>query len=413
MFMCLRDLPKMLLKPKPRDIPLDHFDTDDLDIHSYLYLPQFSSKFNRFTPSHQSCLPKSGLLSPKTNSSAKKKNLWCGIPPPLNLSLHPAPMPLLIPGPQISNQACELEWLLNTLQDTLASLKSGLQECVALLAPEEPGSTLALSSLRSECVKGFVTRVGARIVRGVSQCLEMHANARHSFLDFFQTLIFGRVFMFLGFFLYPKEKRIFDGSFTPALYSSLTEFFIFCFRTRLISPSGFHVHTPFYHKLRFSFNPPFNLFFPFANPFNPRQDIQLRLHTLPPPRSLPAYPLHIQTPLPPVPQLCALLTLLNQALDVIDISTWTGDPHNGSFITGQFRLLAEAIDEARQVLKGGEDAPGGKWWEDEGLAEGDESVCSSLIFLYQPINPCTNIVPEEPGTQPLITKTHHHLHNLR
>lgn len=77
-------------------------------------------------------------------------------------------MPLLIPGPQNSNQACELEWLLNTLQDTLASLKSGLQECVALLAPEEPGSTLVLSSLRSECVKGFVTRVGARIVRGVS-----------------------------------------------------------------------------------------------------------------------------------------------------------------------------------------------------------------------------------------------------
>ena len=65
-------------------------------------------------------------------------------------------------------QACELEWLLNTLQETLASLKSGLEECVALLAPQEPGSTLALSSLRSESVKGFVTRVGTRIVKGVS-----------------------------------------------------------------------------------------------------------------------------------------------------------------------------------------------------------------------------------------------------
>lgn len=67
-----------------------------------------------------------------------------------------------------SLQASELEWLLNTLQDTLASLKSGLQECVALLAAEEPGSTLALSTLRSECVKGFVTRVGTRMVKGVS-----------------------------------------------------------------------------------------------------------------------------------------------------------------------------------------------------------------------------------------------------
>lgn len=47
-------------------------------------------------------------------------------------------------------------------------MKSGLQECVALLAPQEPGSTLALSSLRSESVKGFVTRVGTRIVKGVS-----------------------------------------------------------------------------------------------------------------------------------------------------------------------------------------------------------------------------------------------------
>lgn len=39
---------------------------------------------------------------------------------------------------------------------------------MALLAPEEPGSTLALSSLRSESVKGFVTRIGTRIVKGVS-----------------------------------------------------------------------------------------------------------------------------------------------------------------------------------------------------------------------------------------------------
>ena len=77
-------------------------------------------------------------------------------------------LPPLIAARQTPNQACELEWLLNTLQETLASLKSGLQECVALLAPREPGSTLALSSLRSECVKGVVTRVGTRIVKGVS-----------------------------------------------------------------------------------------------------------------------------------------------------------------------------------------------------------------------------------------------------
>lgn len=68
-----------------------------------------------------------------------------------------------------------------------------------------------------------------------------------------------------------------------------------------------------------------------------------------------------------------LLTLLNQSLDIIDISTWTGDPHNGSFIAGQLRLLADTIDEARQVLKGGEEVDGGRWWEEPG----DETVRSS------------------------------------
>lgn len=60
----------------------------------------------------------------------------------------------------------ELEWLLSSLQDTLRSLKAGLEECASLLAPQEPGSTLVLSSLRSENLKGFITRVGTRVVKG-------------------------------------------------------------------------------------------------------------------------------------------------------------------------------------------------------------------------------------------------------
>ncbi|KAI4162734.1 MAG: hypothetical protein LQ342_003621 [Letrouitia transgressa] len=161
--------------------------------------------------------------------------------------------------------AAELEWLLEALQDTLGSLKSGLEECVALLAPQDPGTTLALSSSRSETVKGFVTRIGTRVVKG---------------------------------------------------------------------------------------------------------DISLRLPTLPPPRPHSAYPLHISSPLV-LPQLSSLLTLLNQSLDIIDISTWTGDPHNASFISGQLRLLADTIDEAKLVLKGGEEVVGGRWWEDDGA--GDET----------------------------------------
>lgn len=78
--------------------------------------------------------------------------------------------PPLLPEELAKEQeACltrELEWLLSALQDTLQSLKAGLQECADLLAPKDVGSTLVLSSHRSESLKGFVTRVGARIVKG-------------------------------------------------------------------------------------------------------------------------------------------------------------------------------------------------------------------------------------------------------
>ncbi|CAK3787884.1 Hypothetical predicted protein [Lecanosticta acicola] len=60
----------------------------------------------------------------------------------------------------------ELQWLLTHVQDTLRSLKEGLDDCADLLAPKEPGSTLVLSSLRSENLKGFISRVGTRIVKG-------------------------------------------------------------------------------------------------------------------------------------------------------------------------------------------------------------------------------------------------------
>lgn len=66
-------------------------------------------------------------------------------------------------------QASELRWLLDHLHENFASLKNGLEECFTLLLPQEPGSTLALSSVRSESIKGHVTRLGAWIVKGVSE----------------------------------------------------------------------------------------------------------------------------------------------------------------------------------------------------------------------------------------------------
>jgi hypothetical protein len=72
---------------------------------------------------------------------------------------------------QAASQARELDWLLVQLRETLQSLKAGLEECAALLAPTENGSTLVLSSVRSESLKGLVTRVGTRIVKGVCPLL--------------------------------------------------------------------------------------------------------------------------------------------------------------------------------------------------------------------------------------------------
>lgn len=62
----------------------------------------------------------------------------------------------------------ELDWLLEELHGTLTDLKHGLEDCYALLAPVDPGSTLVLTTPRHEIVKGTVTRVGTRIVKGVS-----------------------------------------------------------------------------------------------------------------------------------------------------------------------------------------------------------------------------------------------------
>ena len=61
----------------------------------------------------------------------------------------------------------ELKWLLHEVfPQLLKSTQDGLTECIALLDPQEGGSTLALSSTRSEALKGFVVRMGERIIKG-------------------------------------------------------------------------------------------------------------------------------------------------------------------------------------------------------------------------------------------------------
>ncbi|KAK9366405.1 RAVE subunit 2/Rogdi [Lipomyces kononenkoae] len=59
----------------------------------------------------------------------------------------------------------ELAWLLGDLSATTKSLVDGIEECLSLVRSDQPGSTLVLSSNRSEALKGFVLRVGQNIVK--------------------------------------------------------------------------------------------------------------------------------------------------------------------------------------------------------------------------------------------------------
>jgi len=66
---------------------------------------------------------------------------------------------------EAETQARELQWITNETVRVCRDLKHGLEDCYALLAPIDPGSTLAVSTPRNERVKGTITRVGTRIVK--------------------------------------------------------------------------------------------------------------------------------------------------------------------------------------------------------------------------------------------------------
>jgi Rogdi leucine zipper containing protein len=167
----------------------------------------------------------------------------------------------------------EIQWYLKYLQEQLGSLKEGLEECVILLAPKEPGSTLVLSSLRSESVKGHITRIGTKVVKG-----DIHL------------------------------------------------------RLTTLPPNTARTQTNSNPSTRLTFSP---------SPSSP--DLVL-------------------------PQLFAVKSLINDSLDIIDVSRWAGEPTNESFISGQLKLLHDHLNNAKAYLKGVttdqhvETIPGAEWW---------------------------------------------------
>jgi hypothetical protein len=107
------------------------------------------------------------------------------------------------------------------------------------------------------------------------------------------------------------------------------------------------------------------------------KDVNLRLNSVPPPAGSTSTKLSLSSsqnaPTVILRQLVTVRDLIDQSLDVVDVSTYTGDPLNASFIYGQLRLLRENLSEARLALKGEGEETKGKWWEDSV----EESVSSN------------------------------------
>ena len=150
------------------------------------------------------------------------------------------------------------------------------------------------------------------------------------------------------------------------------------------------------------------------------KDIHLRLQTLAPntprthanssPSTRLTFAPSANTPDLIIPQLQAVKSLINDSLDIIDVSRWTGQSTDASFISGQLKLLNDHLSEAREFLKGpvpGTDLrhiPGAEWWNssvaDEVLGLSAAPYDLSLHFSVQDANLVLTVRTLEPAPAP-------------
>ncbi|KAF4974974.1 hypothetical protein FZEAL_8185 [Fusarium zealandicum] len=84
----------------------------------------------------------------------------------MSIAIWPPASPYDLRLKAAETQGRELDWIVDETLEICRELKSSLEDCYALLAPIDPGSTLVMSTPRNEKVKGTLTRVGTRIVKG-------------------------------------------------------------------------------------------------------------------------------------------------------------------------------------------------------------------------------------------------------
>jgi Rogdi leucine zipper containing protein len=114
-----------------------------------------------------------------------------------------------------------------------------------------------------------------------------------------------------------------------------------------------------------------------------------------------------------LPQLLSVRALINDSLDIIDVSRWTGQSTDASFISGQLKLLHDNLNEAKASLKGPipgemhERMPGGQWWTsspEDVVFDPPLSGSVSLHFIIQDANLILTVRTLAPAT-PLRTPT--------
>lgn len=113
-----------------------------------------------------------------------------------------------------------------------------------------------------------------------------------------------------------------------------------------------------------------------------------------------------------LPQLRAVKLQINDSLDIIDVSRWTGQATDASFISGQLKLLHDNLREAKACIKGivpgqnPQTIPGSEWWTDSvdsSTFQPDLPDNLSLHFTIQDANLVLTIrtlAPLSPGGTP-------------
>lgn len=105
-----------------------------------------------------------------------------------------------------SDKARELDWIVNETLEVCRDLKHGIEDCYALLAPIDPGSTLVMSTPRNEKVKGTLTRVGTRIVKGVRLPIKLMSSPHAAPASFCKLTSFDPRLYISSFERYPHKR---------------------------------------------------------------------------------------------------------------------------------------------------------------------------------------------------------------